>query len=102
MEKFDRMRKECFWEYRLSNDEIKSLASSSNLKEQKFLFEKILLNSSAMFSDLKMFDSRQLKALIEGYQVPSFNYEYAFKRKNMAEVYFLNKPLVVDELRWIV
>ncbi|KIM13334.1 MAG: hypothetical protein KU38_01385 [Sulfurovum sp. FS08-3] len=102
MEKLDRMRKECFWEYRLSDDEIRRLAKSPNEREQKFLFEKILLNSSVMFRDLKIFDTKRLEELIESYQPPICNHDYAFKRKNMAEVYFLNTPLLVDELRWIV
>lgn len=99
---FDRIKKECFWEYSMSDEDIKRLAMSDNPQEQKFIFEKILLNSSAMFRDLKLFEQKLLKGLIDGYQVPTFNHDYAFKRKNMAEVYFLNKPLLVDELRWIV
>ncbi|MBN2823718.1 MAG: hypothetical protein JXQ76_00215, partial [Campylobacterales bacterium] len=61
---FNRIQKECFWDYKLSDDDIKRLSSSTIPKEQKFLFEKILLNSSAMFNDLKIFDTQQLKALI--------------------------------------
>ena len=96
-----RMKKECFWDYDFSDKEILDLAKSDNRHEKSFLFQKILLNSTKLFKDLKIFDKEDIVWLIEDYQVPSFNYEYAFKRKNLAEVYFLNKPLLIDELKWI-
>jgi len=55
-----------------------------------------------MLNSLKIFDMKKLKRLITTYKVPIFNQEYIFKRKNIAEVYFLNKPLLVNELKWII
>ena len=65
------------------------------------LFEKILLNSTSLLKDLMLFDRNQLKILLENYKLPKFNAEYAFRRKNMADVFFFDKPLLVDELKWI-
>ena len=96
-----RILKECFWEYDLDADDLIRLASSEHESENKMLFEKILLNSTRLFVDLKIFESEKLKKLIETYKVPSFNHDYIAKRKNMAEVYFLNKPITVDELKWV-
>jgi len=98
---YDRILKECFWDYDYSPDELRELAASADEKERAFLFEKILLNSSHLFGDLKIFEDRLLRTLIQEYRVPSFNQDYAFKRKNMAEVYFLNKPVLVNELKWV-
>ena len=68
--------------------------------ERDFLFQKILLNSNSLFNDLKIFEIDILKEMIRSYKVPRFNSHYAFNRKNMAEVYFLDKPLLIDELKW--
>ena len=98
---YNRIKKDCFWDYNFSDEDILKLASSDNKRERDFLFQKILLNSTNMFSDLKIFNSEVLCDLIESYKVPQFNNTYAFKRKNMAEVYFFDKPVLVNELKWV-
>ncbi len=98
---FERIKKDCFWDYNFSDEEIIKLATSNDIKEKSFLFQKILLNSTAFLSDLKIFKKDDLIDLINSYKVPKFNHDYIFRRKNMAEVYFLDKPLLVDELKWI-
>jgi len=97
---YDKILKDCFWEYDFSIDDIKKLAIGDE-REKSFLFEKILLNSTVLFNALKIFDNDTLKILIENYKVPKFNDAYISKRKNMAEVYFLNKPVTVNELKWV-
>jgi len=99
---YRRIKKDCFWDYNFSNEEILNLANSKSFRERDFLFQKILLNSTNMFSDLKIFNKDILLELLENYKVPEFNYYYAFKRKNMAEVYFFDKPILVNELKWVV
>lgn len=66
------------------------------------LFEKILLNSTSLLKDLNIFQKDELAILLENFKIPKFNEEHAFKRKNMAEVWFFDKPLLVRELQWIV
>jgi len=85
----------------LTIDDIKKIVDSDDIKKINMLFEKILLNSTALFHDLEIFDKKRLKMLLENYKIPQFNKEYAFRRKNMAEVYFFDKPLLIDELKWI-
>ena len=99
---FSKMKRDCFWDYNFSDEEIRKLANSDDIRERSFLFQKILLNSTNLFGDLKIFKRELLFDLIKEYEVPVFNHNHAFKRKNMAEVYFLNKPLLVDELKWVV
>ncbi len=98
---YDRLLKECFWEYNFKWNDIVKMANSNDWREKKFLFEKILLNSSKIIKDLKIFNLDDLKRLILEYEVPQFNHKFAFKRKNIAEVYFLNKEVLVNELKWI-
>jgi hypothetical protein len=98
---YKRIQKDCFWDLDISSDDIKNILDSNDSKKLNMLFEKILLNSTALFHDLEIFDKKQLENLLENYKVPRFNSEYAFRRKNMAEVYFFDKPLLIDELKWI-
>jgi len=55
-----------------------------------------------LFKDLKIFDLKDIKRFLQEYKVPRFNGEYAFRRKNLAKVYFFDKPLLIDELKWVV
>lgn len=98
---YQRIQKDCFWDLGLTSDDIKKIVDSDDIKQINMLFEKILLNSTALFHDLQIFDKKRLKMLLENYKIPQFNKEYAFRRKNMAEVYFFDKPLLIDELKWI-
>jgi hypothetical protein len=97
---FDRIKKECFWDYDISEEEINTILQENITGKKAFLFEKILLNSTRFLYDLQIFSKDDLKKLIEAYKIPSFNRDYCFRRFNMAEVYFLNKPLLIDELKW--
>lgn len=98
---YTRIQKDCFWDFNISKKDIDTILEGDDMRKKKMLFEKILLNSTKLFTDLKIFDSEQLAWLLEDYNTPKFNQEYAFRRKNMAEVYFLNKPLLIDELKWV-
>ncbi len=97
----ERLKKDCFWEYDFNDDDILKMASSENAQEKSFLFQKILLNSTRLFHDLKIFKKSDLVDLLESYKVPPFNYDYIYKRKNIADVYFLDKPLLLNELKWM-
>ena len=101
MKKYARIAQECFWEYHFSAEEIGKLFASSDKREKQFLFEKILLNSSELFSDMALFDKQELAMMLEGYVVPRFNETYVHRRKNSVEYYLLDKPLMIDELKWI-
>jgi len=80
----------------------RSIYCKNDFRRKKFLFSKILLNSTRVLIDLQIFPSGELKKLIEEYKVPQFNYDYFFRRKNIAEVYFLDKSLQIEELKWVV
>lgn len=98
---FERIKKDCFWDYSFSDEELIRMALDGDDKERRFLFQKILLNSTSLFNDLKIFKIDDLRVLLENYKVPKFNHDYIFRRKNLAEVYFFDKPLLIDELKWV-
>lgn len=98
---YTRIIKDCFWDLDICENDIKNTLLSDDKRKKKILFEKILLNSTALFKDLKIFDIKDIINYLEEYKVPKFNSNYAFRRKNLAEVYFLDKPLLIDELKWV-
>jgi len=97
----DNIIKDCFWDLDFTDKDINDIINSKDIKRKSFLFDKILLNSTNLILDLKIFRKNDLKILIEKFEVPNFNYDYIFRRKNIVEVYFLDKPLLIDELKWV-
>ena len=98
---YDRIIKECFWDMHMQTKDIDIILNSNNLRKKTFLFDRILLNSTRMLFDLKIFTRDDLETMIENFNVPNFNADYIARRKNMAEVYYLDKSLEIDELKWI-
>lgn len=99
-EKYSQILKDCFWDYNFKSSDIESMASSDDEKEKKFLFGKLLGNSTQMLKNMEIFDKNSLRYMIEEYQIPTFNHDYIARRLNMLEYYFLNKTLTVSELKW--
>ena len=97
---YERIKKECFWDLDISEDDIKKILHGEDERSKTLLFEKILLNSTRLLFDLKLFNIDELKLMLEKFKVPRFNHDYIFRRKNIAEVYLFNKPLLIDELKW--
>jgi hypothetical protein len=97
---YERIRKECFWDLNIQEEDIRKMLDGLDARSKALLFEKILLNSTRLLFDLKLFNKDELRHMLENFKVPQFNSEYVFRRKNSAEVYFFNKPLLIDELKW--
>jgi hypothetical protein len=97
----DKIIKDCFWEYDFLKEDIYNMANGTDISAKKFLFSKILANSTDMIKSMKIFSKDDLKELIESYKVPSFNSEFIKRRLNMLEFYFLDKELEVTELKWV-
>jgi len=93
--------KDCFWEYNFTEDNIISLAKSQNQQEQMFLFTKILENATELIKSMKIFDKEDLERLIDSYTLPTFKRDYMARRLNIIEYYFLDRPLTINELKWV-
>jgi len=107
MENIDRLHykriiSDCFWDSNVTEEDIDTMLHKGDIRAEKYLFEKILINSTDILVDLKLFKKGSLKIILKEYKVPAFNHDYIFRRKNIAEVYFLDDPLLIDELKWIV
>ena len=97
-----RILKYCFWDSNFTEEEILNIATKGSFRQKMFLFNRILENSPNLFSDIKIFSKEDLEKLLAEYKVPNFKQEYLTKRKNLIEVYFFDKPLLIEELKWQV
>jgi len=96
----ERIRKECFWDLNNSEKDIEDIINGSDIQYRKILFNKILVNSTMLLLDLQLFNKEEISKMLAVFIVPQFNGDYLARRKNIAEVYFLDKPLEIDELKW--
>ena len=77
------------------------IIGSADMKKKQFIFEKILLNSTKILTDLSIFNKKELKILTDNIQISSFNKAHILRRKNLVEVYFFDKELQISELKWV-
>ena len=100
MGKYQQLLNDCFWEYNFSPEEIDMIIKSEDFQKNRFLFAKILANSTQLLKDLKLFPKERLLSLLESYIVPRFNHEFLARRKNIVEFHFFRQPLNIEELKW--
>ena len=101
MQKYQQLLKDCFWEYDFSPDDIDRIIAADDFLEKRFLFGKILANSTQLLKDLKLFPKAELKMLLADYRIPEFNSEHLRRRKNIVEFYFFDEELKLEELKWV-
>ena len=94
--------KDCFWDMDFSIEEIDKIVNGEDFRKKAFLFDKILLNNTKLFAALSVFNKNDLERLIKEYKIPAFNKDIAKRRLNLAETYFFDKPLTIEELSWTV
>jgi hypothetical protein len=98
---FSRVSKECFWDMNISESEVMNIITGQDFRKKQFIFEKILLNSTKLFKDLKVFDIKDLKTLLDKLDIPQFNSGFILRRKNLVDVYFFDAELLIEELKWV-
>ena len=99
MERFERIKKECFWDYNISACDIKNIFSHGSKEEKKKLFAKIIYNSSDKLADLKLFSIDELEEFFEDFK-PSYNSKYISKHIKVLKYLLLNKKEEIKGLEW--
>lgn len=97
---YERIIRECFWDSSTSKAKIQSVPASGSRRDKYRMFETILLNSSQYLLDLRLFNKTDLRTFLADYRPPAFNHDHAFRRKNIAEVFFFDEELKIGELQW--
>ena len=102
MVNYERVIKDCFWDLNFSKNDIVEIVKGEDIKSKAFLFDKILQNSTRLLVDIEVFEKRDLELLLNQYKIPSFNYDYIFRKKNIVEFCIFGKPLLIEELKWAI
>lgn len=96
----NRIQKDCFWDYNLTQDELLSIAREGSESEKRFLFNKILEHSSDPLNDLDIFSEEDKKTLLQAYKTGGFNKEYLQKKLNILRHFILGEQVEIKELAW--
>ena len=94
--------KECFWgDIEFNEDDILNIVSGDDFRKNKYLFQKILFNSSDRIFALMIFDKKDLKKLLNDYEfLSSFRKNEIEKRLKLLRNIFFNEKITIPELEW--
>ncbi|MFP4442898.1 MAG: hypothetical protein ACLFST_07260, partial [Spirochaetia bacterium] len=97
---YDKLLKEAFWDYTLSKDDLFRTAREGTFREKKYLFEKILFNSSdrVRFIDT-LFNQEDMVKLFNSITFNQFN-RHAEMTVELAKYFLIDKNIRVKGLEW--
>ena len=95
-----RIKKECFPDMEIMEDDILKMAKSSDYQLKKKLFERIMYNSTDRLRTLKeLFDIETLRKLLHEFK-PAYNEKYMKKMTLLLRNLILNEDVKVETLEW--
>jgi len=99
MDRSERIRKECFWDYNITSKDIEKIFHSGSKYEKKKLFDKIFFNSKDKISDLSLFTTKELR---EFFIDLNLNYcaKYIIRHILILKFLFFNEKVDVKGLEW--
>lgn len=96
---YEKIAKECFWDYNMSADDICKIITSGSKNEKKKLFSKIIYNSQNRLSALRLFSKDELKEFFDDFK-PTYNQKYLTKIILALRAILLDEDVVIKELEW--
>jgi hypothetical protein len=93
---------ECFWEYKMTVDELLELAKKGSKQEKYFLFTKILENATDVLKGLSVFALADQQDMLRRYTPPKFNRFFLERRYNILKYFLLNEQTDIPELQWSI
>ncbi len=100
IQQIERILRECFWETTISKEDFEAYLKSEDNRLRQYVFRKILLNSTQLLLDLSLFPRKDLAMLLSEITFSGFQKEYYWRRKAIAEIYFLDYPNNIKDLKW--
>jgi len=97
---YERIIKESFWDYNFSVNDLINICDSNDYKSKKFLFDKILKNSSDVLIDLNIFSESDKIKLLKDFIPPKFNYDFINRRFKVLKRLILKEDVDIWELSW--
>ena len=99
-EKYKRILKESFWDYNFSVNELISICESNDYNNKKFIFNKILKNSTDVLNDLTIFSDSDKIKLLKDFSPSKFNYDFINRRFKILKRLILKEEVDIWELSW--
>ncbi len=97
---YNRIIKECFWDYHVSPDTIEKILTSNDMRAKQKIFSKIIYNASDKVVVLShMFDQKTLKILFDNF-VATYNKEYIDKQVLLLRNILLGEKNCIESLEW--
>jgi len=97
---YDRIIKECFWDYHTSPDTIKKILTSNDMRAKQKIFSKIIYNASDKVNILsQIFDRATLKKLFDNF-VATYNKAYIDKQVPLLRNILLGEKNRIESLEW--
>lgn len=100
MADYRKIIKDCFWDYDMTESDIKNILASDNKQQQKKLFDKIIYNSNDKISDLMLFDKKVVEEFLNSF-TPSYNKKYINKHLLVLKALILNEGVEMQSLKWL-
>ena len=94
--------RECFWDYRMSVEELLELARNGTEQEKYFLFIKCMEGSTDILQSLCIFSEADRKKMIGRYTPPKFNHHFFDRRYKIVKYFLTGEQVNIPELQWTV
>ncbi len=92
--------KDCFWDYDVTEDIIRDMINSGDLRQKQMLFSKIIYNSTDKARTLQvLFSNETLQKLFSGFK-SSYNHKYIDRHILMLRNILLGENNFIESLQW--
>ncbi len=91
--------KDCFWDYNISEDELKNIAFGPNVKKKQWLFNRIVYNSRDKIHDLSIFTEQDLRDLFGNFKL-SARFGLSYDSYTALRNTMLNERQYIEKFQW--
>lgn len=96
---YSQIIKECYWDSNITSKDLESIVKSSDNRELKKVFSKIIYNSNDKLRALQIFTKDQLSIFFDDFKV-TYNQKYAQKHLKVLANLLLGKEYKIKGLEW--
>ncbi len=96
---YQRIIKDCFWDYYVVPQDIINIIESNDKRELQKLFSKIIYNSKDKLKALKLFNPAQIKELFDNFK-PTYNERYINRHILVLRSLLLGEKHYIKGLEW--
>jgi hypothetical protein len=96
---FKKILKECYWDYKISSDDLKKILNSNDERAQFKLFSKIIYNANDKLAALQIFSKEQLQIFFKNFKA-TYNKRYINRHIKILKYLLLNEKHHIRGIEW--